>query len=102
MKRKINEKKINELFNKYHKVVNYYYDLKDEFYNEQFNNLYIIYVKYESKLSEQDFENALLLNVYYKERKDEYPVIEERYFWTAENNIKGVNKMNAILLKQKQ
>jgi hypothetical protein len=102
MKRKINEKKINELFNKYHKVVKYYYDFKDEFYDEQFKNLYIIYVKYESKLSEKDLENALLLNVHYKERKDEYPVIEERYFWTAVNNIKGVNKMNAILLKQKQ
>ena len=102
MKRKINEKKINELFNKYYKVVKYYYDFKDEFYDEQFKNLYIIYVKYESKLSEKDLENALLLNVHYKERKDEYPIIEERYFWTAVNNIKGVKKMNEILLKQKK
>jgi hypothetical protein len=102
MKKTINEKKINELFNKYQKIAKYYYDYNDKFYDEQFKNLYFIYIKYELKLSEQDFENALLLNIYYKERKDEDFIIEERYFWTAENNIKGVNKMNAILLKQKQ
>ncbi len=70
-KRKINEKKINELFDIYYKIVDYLSDQTDEFYHEQYNNLYECYVRFEKKISIENMKNVLFLNIYYKYKYNE-------------------------------
>ena len=100
-KRKINEKKINELFNIYYKIVDYLSDQTEEFYDEQYNNLYECYVRFEKKISIENMKNVLFLNIYYKYKKNLQPIIEDKYFWMAVNNFEGLKQMETIANKLK-
>ncbi len=71
------------------------YDMN--FYDAQFEKISKLYHSLNKNMSYNDFETAIFVNLYQKEKQDELPIIESKYFYSVNTTIKFSKTCNKII-----
>jgi len=71
------------------------YDIS--FYDAQYEEISKLYHSLNKTMSYNDFKTSIFVNLYQKEKQDELPIIESKYFYSVNTTIKFSKTYNKII-----
>mgnify|MGYP005988932431 CR=1 FL=1 len=103
----MNKKEEVNILYKYYKILcdMLFEDFDINFYDEQYLEISKLYHSLNKNMTLDDFKSALFINIHFKEKHSELPVIEAKYFYSINSTIKFSKTYNKIIsnyLKKEQ
>ena len=83
------KEEVNKLYQTYKILCDILFEDYDiNFYDVQFKEISKLYHTLNKTMSYDDFETAIFVNLYQKEKQGELPIIESKYFYSVNTTIK--------------
>ena len=92
------KEEVNKLYKNFKILCDVLFEEYDsKFYDEQYEEISRLYHSLRNTMSFNDFNTAIFVNLYQKEKQDELPIIESKYFYSVNTTIKFSKTYNKII-----
>ena len=92
------KEEVNKLYKNFKILCDVLFEEYDsKFYDEQYEEISRLYHSLRKTISFNDFNTAIFVNLYQKEKQDELPIIESKYFYSVNTTIKFSKTYNKII-----